>query len=86
MKTSTTPRRIAETFRGFAGEYCKPRSSTGLLVRRVQCGTESARDMACECVDALIRGGWANNQIALLTTRHRHPEHQEYLDRGALAD
>lgn len=73
-------RRIADTFKGFAGEHFTPRAGTGLPVRRVECVTEDALDMAGDCVDALIEEGWASNQIALLTTCHRHPIHQDYFD------
>lgn len=79
-------RRIAETFKVFAGEHFKPRGNTGLPVRRVQCATEDALDVADDCVDALIDEGWANNQIALLTTRNRHPLHQEYFERGDIPE
>ncbi len=75
-------RRIADTFKGFAGEHFTPRAGTGLPVRRVECATEDALDVAGDCVDALIEEGWANNQIALLTTCHRHPVHQDYFDEG----
>ncbi|MBJ2119422.1 NERD domain-containing protein [Arthrobacter sp. MSA 4-2] len=79
-------RRIAETFQAFAGEHFRPRGSTGLPVRRVECSSEEALDVAGDCVDALIDEGWANNQIALLTTKHRHPEHQRHFDHGTTAD
>ncbi|WP_077490404.1 nuclease-related domain-containing DEAD/DEAH box helicase [Sinomonas mesophila] len=75
-------RRIAETFRCFAGEHFTPRTGTGLPVRLVQAATEDALDRASDCVDALLEDGWANNQIALLTTRRRHPIHQEAFDAG----
>ncbi|MGP0223591.1 NERD domain-containing protein [Paenarthrobacter sp. NCHU4564] len=76
-------RKIAETFKPFAGEHFTPRGSTGLPVRRVQCTSDSALDVAGDCVDALIEEGWANNQIALLTTKDRHPVHLDYFERGA---
>lgn len=76
-------RKIAETFKPFAGEHFTPRGCTGLPVRRVQCTSESALDVAGDCVDALIDEGWANNQIALLTTKERHPVHLDYFERGA---
>jgi superfamily I DNA/RNA helicase len=76
-------RKIAETFKSFAGEHFTPRGSTGLPVRRVQCATEDALDVAGDCIDALIDEGWANNQIAMLTTKDRHPIHQGYFDRDA---
>ena len=78
--------RIADTFKCFAGDHFKSKGSTGLPVRRVQCQTEDALGMAGDCVDALIEEGWAVNQIALLTTKHRHPIHQDYFDRDAIAD
>lgn len=77
-------RKIAETFKGFAGDKFTPRGSTGLAVRRVQCSPEDAMDVASNCVDALIDDGWANNQIALLTTNSRHPIHQEHFENGTL--
>ncbi|MDQ6739299.1 MAG: NERD domain-containing protein, partial [Actinomycetota bacterium] len=76
-------RRIAENFKCFAGEHFTPRGTSGLPVRMVQCSTEDALDVAGDCVDALIDEGWAANQIALLTTKSRHPIHQDYFDRDA---
>ena len=73
-------RRIAATFRGFAGKHFTPRGGDGLPVRVVESSTEDALDMASDCVDALIEEGWAPNQIALLTTNKRHPIHQEYFE------
>lgn len=75
--------KIAETFKPFAGEYFKPRGSTGLPVRFVDCPAEEALDVAGDCLEALIEEGWANNQIALLTTKDRHPVHLDYFERGA---
>ncbi len=66
-------RKIADTFKSFAGEHFTPRGSTGLPVRRVECSTEDALGAAEDCVDALIQEGWANNQIALLTTKGSAP-------------
>jgi hypothetical protein len=79
-------RKIAETFKSFAGDHFTPRGSTGLPVRRVQCATEDALEVAGDCIDALITEGWANNQIAMLTTKARHPVHQDYFDRDATAE
>ncbi|GAA3404658.1 nuclease-related domain-containing DEAD/DEAH box helicase [Pseudarthrobacter polychromogenes] len=75
--------RIADTFKPFAGDYFKPRGSTGLPVRFVDCPTEDALDVAEDCLNTLIDEGWANNQIALLTTKDRHPIHLDYFERGA---
>lgn len=79
-------RKIAETFRPFAGDHFTPRGSTGLPVRFVDCPTDEALDVAGDCVDALIAEGWANNQIALLTTKERHPVHLDFFERGATED
>jgi hypothetical protein len=79
-------RKIAETFKSFAGDQFTPRGSTGLPVRRVQCATEDALDVAGDCIDALIAEGWANNQIAMLTTKERHPIHKEFFENGTTAD
>lgn len=78
-------RKIAETFRCFAGEHFTPRTSSGLPVRIVACSTDEALDVASDCVDALIEEGWANNQIALLTTKSRHPLHQKAFEDGEAA-
>ncbi|WP_246669948.1 NERD domain-containing protein [Arthrobacter zhaoguopingii] len=76
-------RRIAETFKSFAGEHFTPRGEAGLPVRRVECSTEDALEVAGDCIEALLDEGWANNQIALLTTHHRHPIHLDYFERKA---
>lgn len=79
-------RKIAETFKSFAGEHFTPRGSTGLPVRRVECATDDALSFADDSVEALMDEGWASNQIALLTTNSRHPVHQEHVDNGSLAE
>lgn len=75
-------RKIADTFKGLAGEHFKPRGGTGLPVRFINCSAQDAIDVASDCVDALIDEGWANNQIALLTTHRRHPIHQDFVSDG----
>ncbi|MFP3459805.1 NERD domain-containing protein [Arthrobacter globiformis] len=79
-------RKIAETFKPLAGEHFTPRGSTGLPVRFVDCASDEALDIGGDCVDALITEGWANNQIALLTTKERHPIHLDFFERGATED
>lgn len=79
-------RKIAETFKPLAGEHFTPRGSTGLPVRFVDCASDEALDVGGDCVDALITEGWANNQIALLTTKERHPIHLDFFERGATED
>ncbi|WP_449372007.1 NERD domain-containing protein [Arthrobacter psychrolactophilus] len=79
-------KKIAETFKGFAGDRFMPRGSTGMAVRLVECATNDAMDVAGDCIDALIDDGWANNQIALLTTKNRHPIHLDYSDRNEIGE
>ena len=79
-------KKIAETFKGFAGEKFVPRGSTGMAVRMVECAEDDALDVAGDCIDALIKDGWANNQIALLTTKNRHPIHRDYSDRNEIGE
>jgi hypothetical protein len=79
-------RKIADTFKSFAGDHFTPRGSTGLPVRRVQCATGDALNVAGDCIDALIEEGWVNNQIAMLTTKERHPIHKEFFESGTTAD
>ncbi|KAD3515004.1 hypothetical protein GD627_11885 [Arthrobacter yangruifuii] len=71
-------KRIAQTFKGFAGKHFAPRGGDGLPVRLVSCSTEDALDVAGDCVDALLEEGWTNNQIAFLTTKNRHPVHKDF--------
>ncbi|MHA7178254.1 hypothetical protein ACX80D_16585 [Arthrobacter sp. Sr24] len=77
-------KRIAETFKSFAGEKFTPRGSTGLAVRRVEYSPEEAIDVASDSVDSLISEGWATDQIALLTTKTRHPIHQGFFESDTL--
>ncbi|MDK1361353.1 NERD domain-containing protein [Arthrobacter sp. zg-Y1219] len=79
-------KRIAHTFRGFSGEHFLPRGGDGLPVRVIDCATEDALDVASDCVDVLIEEGWARNQIALLTTKERHPVHQEAFEANVISE
>lgn len=75
---------IARTFKEIIGNNVKLRGGEGLPVRFVQCSTEDAVDVASDCVDRLIDEGWANNQIALLTTNRRHPIHLDHFENGTI--
>ena len=77
-------RRIADTFKQIIGNHSKLRGGEGYAVRYVNCATEDAVDVASDCVDALLDEGWANNQIALLTTNRRHPIHQDHFENGTI--
>lgn len=77
-------RSIAQTFKGFIDQTSKLRGGDGIPVRCVYSSTEDSIDTASDCVDALLDEGWANNQIALLTTNKRHPVHQEHFENGTV--
>lgn len=77
-------RRIADTFKEIIGNHSKLRGGEGYAVRYVNCATEDAVDVASDCVDSLLDEGWANNQIALLTTNRRHPIHQDHFENGTI--
>ncbi len=77
---------IAATFKEFAGDHFTPKGGKGLPVRFVQSSTDEALDVASDCMDSLIDEGWASNQIALLTTKNRHPIHQDYFEREAIEE
>ena len=77
-------RSIARTFKEIIGNNVKLRGGEGLPVRFVHCPTQDAVDVASDCVDRLIDEGWANNQVALLTTNRRHPIHQDHYDNGTI--
>src|SRR5699024_10741226 len=76
-------RRIAQTFKGFIDQASKLRGD-GVPVRYVCSSTQDSIDTASDCVDALLDEGWANNQIALLTTNKRHPVHQGHFEDGTV--
>lgn len=77
-------RRIADTFKQLIGSNSKLRGGEGLAVRFVDCATEDAVEVASDCVDAVLDEGWANNQVALLTTNRRHPIHQEHFENNTI--
>lgn len=73
-------RRIVETFKPLVAADVTSQAGQGLPVRFVECQTEDAVGTADACVETLFDEGWDTRQLALLTTHHRHPEHQYYFD------
>ncbi|MEO6204986.1 MAG: NERD domain-containing protein [Mycobacteriales bacterium] len=72
-------KRIAQTFSSLATERQTPLGRAGPRVRFVPCATAEVIDRASDAVDGLI-GEWEPHQIALLTTKHRHPEHARQVE------
>jgi superfamily I DNA/RNA helicase len=67
-------KRIAQTFGSLAFEPGQYDGRAGTRVRFVECRTEDALSRADDAVDALL-STWEPHQVALLTTKHRHPVH-----------
>ena len=67
-------KRIAQTFGSLATDEVRFHGYEGTNVRFVQCAPTDAVERADDAVEALL-DVWEPHQIALLTTKHRHPEH-----------
>jgi hypothetical protein len=73
-------KRIAQTFGSLASDVPRFHGREGTRVRFVQCATDEAVSRADDAVDALL-DVWEPHQIALLTTKNRHPEHVAQVER-----
>lgn len=73
-------RAIARTFAPLTPIEQNLRMDEGLPVRFVQSTPEHAVDAADDLVDGLLDEGWDAGDIALLTTRKRHPEQIAQID------
>ena len=69
-------KRIAQTFGSLGSETAKYDGRTGTRVRFVECSTGEVLSRADDAVDALL-STWEPHQVALLTTKHRHPVHAD---------
>lgn len=78
-------KRIAQTFGSLASESPRFHGREGTRVRFIQCATEEALARADDAVDALL-DVWEPHQVALLTTRHRHPEQVAQVERHGPVD
>lgn len=74
-------RKIAQTFGSLATEQAKYEGREGTRVRFVQCATADAVSRADDALDALL-DTWEPRQVALLTTKHRHPVHVDQVAGG----
>ncbi len=72
--------RIAGVFSSLASERVTAKGLKGPKVRFVSCSTEQALTRADDAVAELV-DKWEPGQIALLTTKSRHPEHVEQVNR-----
>ena len=73
-------KRIAQTFGSLASEQGRYEGREGTRVRFVANATSTSVARADDAVDALL-DTWEPNQIALLTTKHRHPVHADTVAR-----
>jgi Nuclease-related domain/UvrD-like helicase C-terminal domain/AAA domain len=75
-------RQIADTFSPLAPMRMRLAGGEGPDVRFVECRADEAVDVADDEVDRLIDVGWRPEDIALLTTRSRHPEQKSRQEEG----
>ena len=78
-------KQIAQLFGAFGDARLSPRGLPGSPVRVVDVPDDDAIGAADDAVEALLDEGWEPGQIALLTTRHRHPEQRNAVDHGGWA-
>jgi UvrD-like helicase C-terminal domain len=74
-------RQIADLIAPFADERAESLGGVGPQVRFVPCPPDEAVHTADDAVDALLAEGWEPQQVALLTTHHRHPMQAEQVER-----
>ncbi len=75
-------KQIAGVISSLGSEPATAKGLRGPRVRLVVCDTEDAVSRADDAVD-LLEEMWEPGQIALLTTRHRHPVHVEAVESQA---
>ncbi|MGP9844116.1 NERD domain-containing protein [Brachybacterium sp. 107] len=73
-------RAIARTFAPMTPIQQTPRMDEGPPVRYVETSPEDAVSAADDVVESLMDEGWEPGQIALLTTRSRHPVQKEQIE------
>jgi len=73
-------KRIAQVFGSLGTSVQRFRGADGPPVVFRQCPSVEAVATADDQVDRLLDEGWDPGDIAVLTTHHRHPEHQNVLD------
>ena len=73
-------KRIVQVFGSLGTSVQRYRGADGPPVVFRQCLSEAAVAAADDQVDRLLGKGWDSGDIAVLTTKRRHPEHQNVLD------
>ena len=73
-------RRIAQSFAPLTPIEQHARMDEGEPVRFVESAAEEAVTAADDAVEQLLEEGWEPGQIALLTTRSRHPEQKDRIE------
>lgn len=75
-------RDVFETFATMMPTRMRHRGGIGPKVRFVSCDPTASIEVADDQVDLLLDGGWRPEDVALLTTASRHPEHLSRLESG----
>ncbi len=76
---------VVETFRPLISAQIQARAGVGYPVEYIDCEIDQVISHADDVVESLVQDrGWLPENVALLTTAHRHPVHAERgADRGA---
>ncbi len=73
---------IVETFRHLIDGEVTSRSGSGFPIEYVRCTPGTVEEVTDDVVGELVdHRGWLPEHVVVLTTRHRHPVHREYLDK-----
>jgi superfamily I DNA/RNA helicase len=71
-------RQIVDTFRPLVGTPIDSRSGDGFPVEFIECPADEVMERSDDAVASLVQErGWLPEDVALLTTKHRHPVHVE---------
>jgi ATP:corrinoid adenosyltransferase len=73
---------IVDALRPLVSESMRDMAVDGPPVQFIACPTDDAIATADDQVDPLLESGWSPEDIVVLTTGSRHPEHAERADRG----
>ncbi|MDX6309539.1 MAG: hypothetical protein QOI06_2585 [Nocardioidaceae bacterium] len=78
-------RQIVDAFEPLAPTRMRSLGGEGPAIRFIECPADRAVSTADDAVDGLLDCGWRPQDIALLTTKDRHPEQKARQDLGQTA-
>lgn len=75
-------KQIAEAFQPLTPHKIEVQGGPGPEVQYIDCSPDDVIGVASDCAAQLLDEGWAAQDVALLTTYHRHPVHAEQQAEG----